>query len=47
MRYFLLKCIFIAKIANVLPETTHGNKLFLRKVICSFLGFIDNLKTLF
>ena len=25
----------------------HGNKLFLRQVICSFLGFIDNFKTLF
>ena len=33
------KCISIAKIANVLYET----KLFLRQVICSFLGFIDNL----
>ena len=24
-----------------------GNKFFLRQVICGFLGFIDNLKTLF
>ena len=25
----------------------NGNKLFLRQVICSFLGFIDNLQILF
>ena len=35
------KWIFIAKIV------VYGNKLFLRQVICSFLGFIDNLNTLF
>ena len=42
------KCIFIAKIHNLFEKAMlDGNKLFLRKVTCSVLGFFDNLKTFY
>ena len=42
------KCICIAKIVNIFTKRCGAsNKLFLRNVTCSFLGFIDNLKTFY